>query len=54
MKQSFKFNFHIDCKAVDVIRIKASTLDEAMRTFTAIFGIELSSNIIEVVRIDSM
>lgn len=56
MKDSkfFKFNFYIDCNSIDVIRIQASSIDEAMRIFTAVFGIELSSHILEVVRLDIM
>lgn len=48
----FKFVFYIDNSQVESIRINAETLHTAMISFTRIFGVELASNIIEVVRID--
>lgn len=48
----YKFVFYIDNPDVDSIKINAETLHLAMVSFTRIFGIELSANIIEVVRID--
>ena len=54
MKKVFKFNFYIDSNDVDVIRIKAQNISEALHIFNITFGVILSREIIEVVRLDTM
>lgn len=48
----YKFVFYIDNSQIESIRVNADTLHTAMVSFTRIFGVELASHIIEVVRID--
>lgn len=48
----YKFVFYIDNSQISSIRVNAETLHNAMVSFTRIFGVELASHIIEVVRID--